>query len=53
MGLRNPFCILPRSGGVLTQRMQELKDKGWHGIKSPTKQEMTTIVAYLEKHARQ
>jgi hypothetical protein len=28
-------------------------DKGLQGIKSPTKQEMTTIVAYLQKHARQ
>jgi hypothetical protein len=28
-------------------------DKGWQGIKSPTKQEMTAIVAYLQQHARQ
>jgi hypothetical protein len=28
-------------------------DGGWRGIKTPSEQEMKTIVAYMQKHARQ
>jgi len=35
------------------QRMHARMDNGWgEGIKTPTKQEMDTIVAYMQKHAR-
>jgi cytochrome c5 len=37
----------------VTQRMHELMNRGWQGIKSPTEQEMKTIVAYMQRHARQ
>jgi cytochrome c5 len=37
----------------VTQRMHELMGRGWHGIKSPTEQEMKTIVTYMQRHARQ
>jgi hypothetical protein len=37
----------------VTQRMHELMNKGWQGIKTPTNQEMKTILTYLQKHARQ
>jgi cytochrome c5 len=51
-GTPQPFLHTADEWVSLAQRMHELMDKGW-GIKSPTKQEMTTIVAYLQKHARQ
>jgi cytochrome c5 len=52
-GTPQPFLHAAKEWASVTQRMHELMDKGWHGIKSPTKQEMTAIVAYLQKHARQ
>lgn len=36
----------------VTQRMHIRMESGWHGIKTPTEQEMKTIVAYMQKHAR-
>ena len=36
----------------VTQRMHIRMEGGWQGIKSPTEQEMKTIVAYMQKHAR-
>jgi cytochrome c5 len=52
-GTPQPLLHTAKEWVTLTQRMRELMDKGLQGIKSPTKQEMTTIVAYLQKHARQ
>ncbi|MET0166242.1 MAG: hypothetical protein ABW318_14705 [Vicinamibacterales bacterium] len=37
----------------VTQRMHIRMESGWQGIKTPTEQEMKTIVAYMQKHARQ
>lgn len=37
----------------VTQRMHIHMESGWQGIKTPTEQEMKTIVAYMQKHARQ
>ena len=37
----------------VTQRMHARMGNGWAGIKTPTDQEMATIVTYLQKHARQ
>lgn len=36
----------------VTQRMHIRMDSGWQGIKTPTEQEMKTIVAYMQKYAR-
>lgn len=36
----------------VTQRMRAHMDAGWQGIKTPSEQEMKTIVAYMQKHAR-
>lgn len=36
----------------VTRRMHIRMDNGWQGIKTPTEQEMKTIVAYMEKYAR-
>ena len=36
----------------VTQRMHIRMDSGWQGIKTPTEQEMKTIIAYMEKYAR-
>lgn len=36
----------------VTQRMHIRMDSGWQGIKTPTEQEMKTIVGYMQKHAR-
>ena len=36
----------------VTERMHIRMDRGWQGIKTPTEQEMKTIVAYLQQHAR-
>jgi cytochrome c5 len=52
-GTPQPFLHAATEWVSVTQRMHELMDKGWQGIKSPTKPEMTTIVAYLQQHARQ
>ena len=52
-GTPQPFLHAAKEWVSVTQRMHDLMNKGWQGIKSPTKQEMTTIVAYLQKHARQ
>ena len=37
----------------VTERMHIHMDSGWQGIKTPTEQEMKTIVGYMQKHARQ
>ena len=37
----------------VTQRMRAHMDGGWQGIKTPSEQEMKSIVAYMQKHARQ
>jgi hypothetical protein len=37
----------------VTQRMHVRTESGWKGVKTPTEQEMKTIVAYLQEHARQ
>lgn len=36
----------------VAQRMHLHMDSSWQGIKTPTEQEMKTIVAYMQKHAR-
>ena len=36
----------------VTERMHIRMDSGWQGIKTPTEQEMKTIVAYMQTHAR-
>lgn len=36
----------------VTQRMHIRMEGGWQGINTPTEQQMKTIVAYLQKHAR-
>ena len=36
----------------VTQRMHIRMENGWQGIKTPTEQEMKTIVAYMQKYAR-
>ena len=36
----------------VTERMHIRMDNGWQGVKVPTDQEMKTIVAYMQKHAR-
>jgi hypothetical protein len=36
----------------VTQRMHIRMQSGWQGIKTPTEQEMKTIVAYMQNHAR-
>ena len=36
----------------VTQRMHIRMNSGWPGIKAPTEQEMDSIVAYMQKHAR-
>ena len=36
----------------VTQRMHGRVDASWQGIKTPTEQEMETIVTYMQKHAR-
>lgn len=37
----------------VTKRMHAHMDAGWQGIKTPSEQEMKTIVAYMQQHARQ
>jgi hypothetical protein len=36
----------------VTQRMHIRMESGWQGVKTPTEQEMKTIVAYMQSHAR-
>lgn len=36
----------------VTQRMHARMNGGWQGVKTPTPQEMDTIVAYMKEHAR-
>ena len=36
----------------VTQRMHARMSGGWTSVKTPTEQEMQTIVAYMQKHAR-
>ena len=36
----------------VTQRMHIRMEGGWQGIKTPSEQEMKTIVAYMQKYAR-
>jgi cytochrome c5 len=52
-GTPQPLLHTAKEWVNVTQRMHDLMDKGFQGIKSPTMQEMKTLVAYLQKHARQ
>ena len=36
----------------VTQRMHARMSSGWQGIKTPSEQEMKSIVAYMQEHAR-
>ena len=48
-----PTLHTAREWTDVTQRMHDRMSGGWgEGIKTPTQQEMETIVAYMQKHAR-
>ena len=47
-----PALHTAKEWASVTERMHLRMDSGWQGIKVPTDQEMKTIVAYMQKHAR-
>ena len=47
-----PMLHTAKDWNSVTQRMHIRMEGGWQGIKTPTEQEMKTIVAYMQKHAR-
>ncbi|HXX84665.1 MAG TPA: hypothetical protein VEN29_11860 [Casimicrobiaceae bacterium] len=48
-----PTLLTAKDWTGLTQRMHIRMEGGWPGVKTPTEQDMKTIVAYMQKHARQ
>jgi hypothetical protein len=48
-----PTLHTAREWTSVAERMHIRMDSGWQGIKTPSEQEMKTIVAYMQKHARQ
>lgn len=49
----HPTLHTARQWADVTQRMHIRMEGGWQGVKTPTEQEMKTIVAYMQKYARQ
>ena len=47
-----PDLHTPKEWASVTRRMHARMASGWQGVKIPTEQEMKTILAYVQKHAR-
>jgi mono/diheme cytochrome c family protein len=48
-----PSLHTAKEWSSVTQRMHIHMDSRWQSINTPTEQEMNSIVAYMQKHARQ
>jgi mono/diheme cytochrome c family protein len=48
-----PSLHTAKEWSTVTERMHIRMNSDWHGLKVPTEQEMKSIVAYMQKHARQ
>lgn len=48
-----PTLHTAKEWSSVTQRMHVQMDSRWQSINTPTEQEMSSIVAYMQKHARQ
>lgn len=47
-----PTLHTAKEWASVTERMHIRMESGWQGVKTPTEQEMKSIVAYMQKHAR-
>ncbi|MGJ7511465.1 hypothetical protein [Variovorax sp. GT1P44] len=48
-----PTLHTAKDWSSVTQRMHIQMDSRWRSVNTPTEQEMDSIVAYMQKHARQ